>query len=148
MSSPTIFPVLTQMIGVRFVRASEPDGLERTQELLIKDLTDGQVMWFVPICQASHTDQAAPASDCAAPEPPSAPTYPDWIDSHPVSAETARAFVSKGLGGVKDWTMWRLRRDWWDLLDAASTPEERLTCQRMIDALGEDIGRRKAARGV
>lgn len=67
--------------------------------------------------------------------------------AHPVDAAMARA-SARGLVGVgTPRGPVAARREWWDLLRRSETPEQRLTCQRMIDALGEAIGLQDWAEG-
>lgn len=67
--------------------------------------------------------------------------------AHPVdrslAEDSARSLV--GIGNERG--PYRARREWWDLLRRSETPEQRLTCQRMIDALGIAIGLQDWAEG-
>lgn len=61
-------------------------------------------------------------------------------EGHPVSIEAARARTTGLVGIAPPRAFFKLRRQWWASLRAAKTPEEKLTCQRMIDGLSEAIG--------
>lgn len=67
--------------------------------------------------------------------------------AHPVDVAMARASARSlvGLGTPRGPVA--ARREWWDLMRLSETPEQRLTCQRMIDALGEAIGLQDWAEG-
>ncbi len=67
--------------------------------------------------------------------------------AHPVDAAMARASARSlvGVGALRGPVA--ARREWWDLLRRSETPEQRLTCQRMIDALGIAIGLQDWAEG-
>lgn len=87
------------------------------------------------------------------PETPSDPfdryISPDQFGelAHPVDAAMARASARSLVGVGTPRGPVAARREWWDLLRRSETPEQRLTCQRMIDALGEAIGLQDWAAG-
>lgn len=53
----------------------------------------------------------------------------------PASEEEARARAREGVGLFKSRSFKTSREAWWDRLAKATTPEEKLGCARMIDAL-------------
>ena len=66
---------------------------------------------------------------------------------HPVSVDEARAFALRSVGLWTLRTIFKRRNQWWDHLRAATTPEEALTCQRMINAFSEAIGLHRHEEG-
>jgi len=59
---------------------------------------------------------------------------------HPWPVEACRKMAYVSIGTWKIRTIYSRRNDWWDRLRAAATPEEKLTCERMINAFGEALG--------
>lgn len=68
--------------------------------------------------------------------------------THPVSREAARDRFRPLVGVLSDLTFVRLRDGWWDRLAAATSPEEKLTCERMIDAINIAYGLNMHERGA
>lgn len=93
-----------------------------------------------------------PASAAPVPPPPptgtlgiAAPTTPDT--GHPITVEDARAAAYVAIGMWRERRICNRRNDWWDRLRAATTPEEKLTCERMINAFGEALGLHRHEQG-
>ncbi len=122
MSSPDL-PEIVYLNGVRFVRTCEPLRGAELADAQIKALTGGAQVEVKPELQA-------PAAE---PE--------GWMGKpHPVSKQDATNFALRTVGTWRLRTVIKLRNDWWQKLRAAQTPEEKLTCERMITALSEAIG--------
>lgn len=153
MSSPDL-PEIVYLNGARYVRASEPQRGEELPDGEIKAQTRGAPaevrrrcddgVWrdvkagayivfeappeFVPLRISGQHE--APAAE---PE--------GWMGKpHPVSKQDATNFALRTVGTWRLRTVMVQRNDWWKKLRAAQTPEEKLTCERMITALSEAIG--------
>lgn len=61
-----------------------------------------------------------------------APDDAQWL---PASDEEARVAARAGVGLFTSYSLKQIRERWWDRLAKATTPEEKLGCARMIDAL-------------
>lgn len=68
-------------------------------------------------------------------------------DEHPWSHEKAKQIAYASIGRWKPRTTFNRRREWWDRLRAATTPEEKVTCERMINYISEAIGLHHHERG-
>lgn len=122
MSSPDL-PEIVYLNGVRFVRTCEPQRGEEFADAQIKALTGGAQVEVKPELQ---TPAAEPEG---------------WMGKpHPISREDATNFARRTVGIWKLRTVMVQRNGWWQKLRAAQTPEEKLTCERMITALSEAIG--------
>lgn len=66
----------------------------------------------------------------------------------PASSQEARDIALSMVGLVKPRVFGSHRSVWWDRLAAAQSPEEKLGCQWMIDALGFALGLHEHARGA
>lgn len=116
-------PEIVYLNGVRFARVSEPQPGEEDQEALIRTLTRGAPIEVKPGFQPPATDAEG------------------WMGKpHPVSKQDAINFARSTVGSWRLRTVISQRNDWWNKLRAARTPEEKLTCERMITALSEAIG--------
>lgn len=153
MSSPDL-PEIVYLNGVRFVRTCEPQRGEELADAQIKALTSGAPVEVKRSCDdgvwrdvkagAYIVFEAPPEfvplgirgqHDAPAAEPEG------WMGKpHPVSKQDATNFALRTVGTWRLRTVIKLRNDWWQKLRAAQTPEEKLTCERMITALSEAIG--------
>lgn len=86
---------------------------------LIKERTGGEPIEAKPLCEASVSLDLPP---------------------HPWSAQYVHSTVRPLVGVVSEAALHRRRREAWACLRAATSPEERLSWQRMIDQLGRAIG--------
>ena len=122
MSSPDL-PEIVYLNGVRFVRTCEPQRGKELADAQIKALTRGAPVEVKPELQ-----------------PPAAEPE-GWMGKpHPISREDATNFARRTVGIWKLRTVMVQRNGWWQKLRDAQTPEEKLTCERMITALSEAIG--------
>lgn len=146
MSSPDL-PEIVYLNGVRFVRTCEPQRGEEFADAQIKALTRGAPVEVKRSCDDGVWRDVKLAAfeprplrisgqhDAPAAEPEG------WMGKpHPVSKQDATNFALRTVGIWKLRTVIKLRNDWWQKLRAAQTPEEKLTCERMITALSEAIG--------
>lgn len=79
---------------------------------------------------------------------PDAPAVrPGALDQNPVSMADAYAHYEPLIGQAGDRTFMKLVSQWWDCLIAAETPEEKLTCERMIRAGYVSFGWHQWKRG-
>jgi hypothetical protein len=115
-----------QFLGVARVRQSEIDARAALSGELLRQLTEGE-----PV-EVKFARRSVPVVD---------PDAEGWMGKpHPVSKQDATSFARGTVGLWKLRTVINQRNDWWNKLRAARTPEERLTCERMINALSEAIG--------
>lgn len=115
-------------------------ALTSGEPISVRPVTD-ELIGYIPVYRSPlpHPDQP-PTSEIAQPR------YPGWITTHPLPKEAARKFARNACEAWPKGQLHRHLRDWMDLLRAAATPDEQLTCERMIAGLGEAIGRRMAGR--
>lgn len=131
-------PDLISLLGARSVRTSEPDDSSDSPRVL------GELLGFIPIYGPTISGQHHEPATSTQAEPSPAP---EVEDEHPWSREKAKqiAYASIGLWGRR--TIFNCRREWWDRLRAATTPEEKVTCERMINYISEAIGLHQHERG-
>ena len=72
----------------------------------------------------------------------------DAFDAHPVSVAAVAAICDPLIGMIRPFTLHRWRLAWWDALRGASTPEEKLTCERMLDRISVTIGLCEPEKGA
>lgn len=70
--------------------------------------------------------------------PQSKPSPPAIAE--PITVDEAKNFAMSLLGTMGERDVGRMRQACWHHLIASSTPEQRLSCERMINALGMAIG--------
>ena len=71
------------------------------------------------------------------------PMSPEEVTNHPISAADAHKLCQHhvGVGGFRrDMMFFKARDAWWNQLRTAETPELRLSCERMIDAINFAVG--------
>lgn len=76
---------------------------------------------------------------------------PDSIMRHPISQGEAHDICDRmvGIGNFRAYHRWTDALPvWWDRLRSAPTPEERLTCERMINALNRAAGMHMTERST
>ena len=76
-----------------------------------------------------------------APHRPLSRMAPESVTEHPISDAAARIVCQHYVGlGRFPRRFHACREAWWNRLRAAESPEERLTCERMINAVNEALG--------
>ncbi|ABL68460.1 hypothetical protein OC539_25400 [Paracoccus denitrificans] len=130
-------PDLKPLMGARLARTSEV--IERGNAMTAQD-TDN---WA-----ADEAAERDPSDDLGR-------LFPREGVQHPISESAAWALCAPFVGLVRcNWRVKRVDTDlfeqaiktWWECLRKARLPEERLTCERMINALGLANGMDNRAR--
>ncbi|WP_312531262.1 hypothetical protein [Paracoccus sp. (in: a-proteobacteria)] len=101
--------------------------------------------------QASEEVVVMKSQDPAPAEPLISMHDPDSIQQHPVSEGEAQEVCNQfiGLGGARGYTIWTdCLPAWWSRLRSAPTPDEKLTCERMINALNRAAGMHQMERAA
>lgn len=139
MPSPDRSPNLAPLIDARFVRRLDTEiAVDRSA-----------IIGYIPVYKPIEAVIPASLDPAAAVGPRhEAPTDNGGEPPHPWPVEDCRRRAYSAIGLWRLRTIYNCRRDWWDRLRAATTPEEKLTCERMINAFGEAIGLHQHERGA
>lgn len=99
-------------------------------------MSDDTFQAFSGACKVRKSEPEAPARSAliAPPASDSLSARHRIPGEHPVSVADAYAYFQAMIGEARDSTFRRAVSLWWERLIAAETPEEKLTCERMIRA--------------